>query len=71
MLITMLIIAIILSAVGINMIRMQKEDEARRKRRKEVEKTLIRQRLNRMNQRLGKREYSERSESRNSTEGRC
>ena len=44
MLITMLIIAIILSAVGINMIRMQKEDEARRKRRKEVEKTLIQQR---------------------------
>lgn len=56
MLVTMLIIAIILSAVGINMIRMQKEDEARQKRRKEVEKTLIQQRLNRMNQRLGKRE---------------
>jgi len=55
MLITMLIIAIILSAVGINMIRMQKEDEARRRRRKEVEKTLIQQRLNWMNQRLGKR----------------
>ena len=56
MLITMLIIAIVLSAVGINMIRMQKEDEARRRRRKEVEKTLIRQRLNRMNQKWGKRE---------------
>ena len=56
MLITTLIIAIILSAVGINMIRMQKEDEARRRRRKEVEKTLIRKRLNRMNKRLGKRD---------------
>ena len=55
MLITMLIIAIILSAVGINMIRMQKEDEARRKRRKEVEKTLIRQRLERAGVKHGHR----------------
>ena len=55
MLITMLIIAIILSAVGINMIRMQKEDEARQKRRKEVEKTLIRQRLERAGVKHGRR----------------
>ena len=55
MLITMLIIAIILSAVGINMIRMQKEDEARRRRKKEIEKALIRQRLERAGVKHGHR----------------
>nr|DAS67923.1 MAG TPA: protein of unknown function (DUF4083) [Caudoviricetes sp.] len=42
MLITMLVIAIILSAVGINMIREQKEEEARRERRKKIEENMRR-----------------------------
>ena len=42
MLITMLVIAIILSAIGINMIREQKEEEARRERRKKIEENMRR-----------------------------
>lgn len=42
MLVTMLVIAIILSAVGINMIRTREEEEARRKRRKKIEENMRR-----------------------------
>lgn len=55
MLITMLVIAIILSAVGINMIREQKEEEARRKRRKKIEENMIRQRLEKAGMKYGQR----------------
>ena len=55
MLVTMLIIAIILSAVGINMIRIQKEEEARRKRRKKIKENMIRQRLEKVGMKYGQR----------------
>lgn len=55
MLVTMLVIAIILSAVGINMIRTQKEAEARRKRRKKIEENMIRQRLEKAGMKYGQR----------------
>ena len=55
MLITMLVIAIILSAVGINMIRTQKEEEARRKRQKKIEENMIRQRLEKAGIKYGQR----------------
>lgn len=55
MLITMLVIAIILSAVGINMIRQQKEEEARRKRQKKIEENMIRQRLEKVGMKYGQR----------------
>ena len=55
MLITMLVIAIILSAVGINMIREQKEEEARRKRQKKIEENIIRQRLEKAGMKYGQR----------------
>ena len=55
MLITMLIIAIILSAVGINMIRTQKEEEARRKRQKKIEENMIRQKLEKAGIKYGQR----------------
>ena len=55
MLITMLVIAIILSAVGINMIRTQKEAEARRKRRKKIEENMIRQKLEKAGIKYGQR----------------
>ena len=55
MLITMLVIAIILSAIGINMIRTQKEEEARRKRRKKIEENMIRQRLEKAGMKYGQR----------------
>jgi len=54
-LITMLIIAIILSAVGINMIRTQKEEEARRKRQKKIEENMIRQKLEKAGIKYGQR----------------
>lgn len=55
MLVTMLIIAIILSAVGINMIKGQKEEEARRERRKKIEENMIRQRLEKAGMKYGQR----------------
>lgn len=55
MLVTMLIIAIILSAVGINMIREQKEEAARRERRKKIEENMIRQRLEKAGMKYGQR----------------
>jgi len=51
----MLIIAIILSAVGINMIRTQKEEEARRKRQKKIEENMIRQKLEKAGIKYGQR----------------
>ena len=55
MLITMLIVVIILSFIGINVVRMQKEDEARRKRKKEIERALIRQKLEKAGVKYGHR----------------
>lgn len=55
MLVTMLVIAIILSAVGINMIRTQKEAEARRKKRKKIEENMIRQKLEKAGIKYGQR----------------